>query len=885
MKRGNTVREISACLSVMCRAFIICIIIAVDCPRLGLMISPRKVKAVITASARAYNTGQSADFKCQLKTDHFTVYDLRFVSVPASLATRGTTKVEDNTTMTLSVTSLSVKDTGTLYCVTSNTTLARKQIFVGAPPVAAYNISCVSHNQEELMCQVQVATRQPQTKWTIEYTNRGLRGVYRTCNRSTICAIHINSMDGDKIFYPTYRHTFRVNATNRYGRATKTFEMDPFLVVKPDQVQDVIAWILNSTCLNVTWRDASDSVVAVQYTVTADTQQVLVAGDDDSKTHWVIVCDLLPYSRVVVSVTSRPLQGGYPSDPISATQTMPEDRPSPPVIQAWSYTTLAAGARRKVAVYWQAIPSNQQHGVIRGFRVMVHRRNTSFVTEHIVPNTSLSVLVDANLSMSVEYVMSVQAWTDVGYSDVTDASRISIPVASQKQTAARWVDVIFVHDDVYDIYWDAVFSSATSTTLLHWCYGQMSSPGYVSCESNIRSRIEGEADGHGVKANVEEKFVTTCSTCVWHFGVSMETDGINTGIVWNKCKFHKFEAPLVNDVVVNRLSDTSVEVTWGVPCRMNVGRPEFIDVAVILGNTDRARCENSHPVKVAAKHDGDSVTLKVGGSSYTVCVRAVGGGVSGPWVRRKVTTPVTVALVPREVIVWVPVSCSTLAAAILITSIYYCRRKKWFAKIQIQLPTLINRLDSPASEEGRFLPPMNLSSETSTTATMKASYRDTSKTVSNLEPRNETVGTGLLTYVIAGDDVSTDNSIDICVDMSSLSSVDGNLKRVGENPDNLAKKHRMRASNFTLQDCHSEEHTGYGSRSPSNVWLQGSCGCATGSVEFSDYDVCVGDPCDTDGNGLDSYHTCSLVRDPVQHGVGKQHGLSDTCLKDANMCM
>ncbi|XP_046566594.1 uncharacterized protein LOC124275147 [Haliotis rubra] len=878
-QRSNTVREMSACLTVVCRTVVICIIITVGCPRSGLMISHRRTEAVLTASAVAFNIGKPANFKCRLTTprnqkDNYTVNDLRFVSVPASLAARGATRVLDNATIAMWVTSLFLNDTGTLYCVTSNKTLAMKLIFVGSPPVAAYNISCISYNQVELGCEVLVAPGQLQTRWTIEYKNRGLGGVYNMCSHSTICALITNDIDDPNynIFYPAFNHTFRVNATNRFGRATKTFEVDPFLVVKPDQVKNVTAWILNTTCLNVTWGDASFSGVAVQYTVTANSQQVFVSGHNDRQMYWIVVCDLRPYSRVVVSVTSRPLHGGYPSDPVSTTHTMQEDRPSGPLIQAGSYTTLAAGARRKIAVYWQAIPRDLQHGVIRGLRVMVRgsepRRNTSILAEQIVPNTSVSALVDVDLSMSVDYVMSVQAWTNVGYSDVTDRSRIYIPVASQKLTTARWVDAVLVDDDVYDIYWDPVINSATSTTRLHWCYGQMTSPGYVSCETSIQARVEGEADGDGAEVEVGERFVTTCSACVWHFGVSMETDGINSGIVWNQCKFQKFKVPLVNDVVVNRLTETSVEVTWGVPClMMNYGRPEFIDVAVIPGNIDPGRCDNFHPVTVTAKHDGDSVILKVGGSSYRVCVRAVGGGVHGPWVRRNVTTPGSVALVPPEVIVGVPVSCSTLAAAILITSIYFCRRKKWFAKIQIQLPTLINHLGNPAPEEGRFLPSGNVSSETSTATKMKVSYRDESKTLSNLESRNETVGTGLLTYVIAGDDVSMDNSIDICVDISSLSSVDGNTERVGEKVDNMATKHRMRASNFTLQGSES----GCGQ----DVWLQGSCAGVAGSSEFPDYNVCVGEPCDTDGDGLDCYHTCSFVREPVQNGVGKQHGVSD----------
>ncbi|XP_046331983.2 uncharacterized protein LOC124115152 [Haliotis rufescens] len=867
------------CLSAMCRSVVTSvIIITISCPWSGLMISRRRTEAVIIANATAYNIGKPAVFKCQLKTNDNTVYDLRFESDPTSVAERGTTSVEDNATITLSVPSLFLRDAGTLYCITNKTTLARKLIVVGAPPVAAYNISCVSYNQVSLECNAHVhETPGPlQTRWTIEYKNSGRGGVYAICSSSKECILRINNDRNTNVFFPALRHTFRVNGTNRLGRATRTFEVEPILVVKPDQAENVSALILNSTCLNVTWTDASFSSVDVQYNVTAGLQQVLVPGRIDRQTFWVVVSDVPPFSSVTVSVTSRPLLGGYTSDPTSTTVFMPEDRPSPPVIQAGSFNSVPAGARRKVGVYWQAIPRDRQHGIIRGFRVLVRqiqpRSNRTIVAEVSVPNTSVSALVDANLSMSVNYLMSVQAWTDVGLSDVVDTAQIYIPAVSKIHNTARWVESVLDSAGICDIYWDAVVDGATSTVRLHWCYGQMTSPGYVSCETSIQSRVDDDAAGDGVEVAVEKKSFTACSTCVLHFGVSMETDGINSGIVWNRCRFQKFKAPFVNDVVVSTVTRTSVLVTWGVPCvATNYGRPELINIAITSGNSEPGRCENTRHVTVTAKRYSDSVTLKVGESTmYTVCVRAVGGGVKGPWVTRNVTIPGSIALVPPEVIVGVSVSSSTVAAAILIASIYCCRRKKWFAKIQIQLPTFINNMGHP--EQGRFLPPMNALPKTSTATTIKARHCDEAKTIgSNTElgTTHETVGTGLLTYVIAGDDISRDNSINICVDFSSSSSVDGmcanvrNTSLVDEKPENdsMSKKHELRASNFSLRGSDFDSEDRCANLSLSDVWFKGSCGsvedAGVSDGEFPEYKICVGEEKahGADGDGVSGHHS------------------------------
>lgn len=146
---------------------------------------------------------------------------------------------------------------------------------------------------------------------------------------------------------------------------------------------------------------------------------------------------------------------------------------------------------------------------------------------------------------------------------------------------------------------------------------------------------------------------------------------------------------------------------------------------------------------------------------------------------------------------------------------------------------------------------------------------DEAKTVgSNTElgTTHETVGTGLLTYVIAGDDVSRDNSINICVDFSSSSSVDGmcayvrNTSLVDEKPENdsMSKKHELRASNFSLRGSDFDSEDRCANLSLSDVWLKGSCGSVEDAgVSDGEYKICVGEEkaYDADGDGVAGHHS------------------------------
>ncbi|XP_041360402.1 uncharacterized protein LOC121376557 [Gigantopelta aegis] len=459
------------------------------------------------------------------------------------------------------------------------------------------------------------------TAWNISWnvTFRYYNGDYRKCDSVEHEGDRIMKCLIKEQFLSKTLYTVKVNAVNLIGSASIQTLVDPLNLVKPNNVANFhvksnraglhLRWHSPLECFDkellfiilysTTWENntcmCADNVapptihVAVPScrghhslihktgdNLTSLTIDVPVPGchDAGSVIHTATKCcidktvlhktirskRLISGVQYTVSILSTPLDGtGYSSEPMCKIISTEEGVPTAaPVVHPWSYSLECEDEELFLALYWKEIPIPQRgsrdiknYSVIRGSQVVS------------VNGTELSVVLkvdDVQLCSYGLQSLSIKAVTEAGASHKMSAVEVNSPakVPSRPVSVEKTVDNNKLH-----VHWQLQPGSHTAdVTRVHWCYGSFyEHTNLVQCQNEIGDKkvINSETD---INFNIPfSGNPETCANCDWRIAVSMETQGISSGLIWEKNP----QGPvIINEISGHMTTTTVVGIIFGV---------------------------------------------------------------------------------------------------------------------------------------------------------------------------------------------------------------------------------------------------------------------------------------------------------------------------------
>ncbi|XP_053394468.1 uncharacterized protein LOC123524766 [Mercenaria mercenaria] len=525
-------------------------------------------------------------------------------------------------TLAMTIRHVTVNDSGTYICRYGDTDLVQafRPVHIGEAP-GEPNLTCVSKNLNNLRCSFSLS-RQPVNiliDWTMEY-RMGWGTSEVNCFSNSDSVIICEPCPED-IWASYHTYTIFVEGVNEtYGvQVNKTFTVKTNeSIVKPNPVAK-LGFYNESSNVQLYWDGPrgltykSEVNFAMDYKVTVtskwDNRTEMIRNALES--HKVFnLTDFIPFANYSVMVQAKPTAARrdiYWSSGSTVNFETPNTVSEHSVSMATgSYLMLDCGQHVMCPIiYWKNPARKFWNGPITGYKVIVEEFELSetVVLGHInkrhignepayrlkrvikpssenITGMSVSGALTTTMMRNEDYRVEIMLINSEGVS--ASSSELLIPNWTKGQMLKPvWISVEMDDSSVYiSWYIDPKYCAGITTVSYYWCLLDADKPfnsTFVSCKENFDWLTFNITNGCGNET--AHKIGKSHDYSDVKYAVSVETDGVSGGLMWEKFRFNKQDVPEKPLYSVNSEGTSLIiEILYAVYYNSEGGRPEQYSV-------------------------------------------------------------------------------------------------------------------------------------------------------------------------------------------------------------------------------------------------------------------------------------------------------------------
>ncbi|CAH0385116.1 unnamed protein product [Bemisia tabaci] len=443
------------------------------------------------------------------------------------------------------------------------------------------NISCISYNWQNLTCSWTPPQNFIKTEYQIVLYEVGKRNPYYKCPETTR---RENSCTWSHSTEPMYRqaienYNITITGINSFGKHTQYLVFNSYERVLPDKPKlSVLNKTSNSILLH--WQVLfpletfpPGLIQKVEYQPRWESRDPWHTADTSSlglrNVNYTFHLTNLKYANthydIRVFMKSAKVEGdSLWSEPASVTvKTLPDVPSSPPKTDVGTFEIVPRDHPhhdRDVYVYWQQIPDYSKNG--DDFEYKVIEVKEAGIPRNILPTYVTKAFAKFDRISNNAHEFTIIASNRKGRS--VDSSKVFVPNKLFMPSEPVSFTKVAYDQGIYELSWKASNRHhLVDNYTIFWCDNERERP--YQCEGILQWIF--------VDQNTFIKNVTVPDiTKNYQFAISANSKDGSSGMVWAKCTIiHNKVIGKMNDVWVQKVGSTSIELGWKLDCSGRIG--------------------------------------------------------------------------------------------------------------------------------------------------------------------------------------------------------------------------------------------------------------------------------------------------------------------------
>ncbi|XP_074641140.1 uncharacterized protein LOC141898894 [Tubulanus polymorphus] len=500
----------------------------------------------------------------------------------------------DNNSVLYEKANVTSRDAGFYFCKISNERTVQpitRDIRIDGKLVLQ-NLDCEVKNYDSMQCFINTSTTT--TNCTLSYNWSPKLFQW------TECPLNKNWCLLDSVYTQTGVYHFKVKCGNLFETVSENYSYNPSDIAVLRNVSDIQVNTISPTVAIVSWKPVLryKPDIKVKYRIRYECPWDII--DDGGKVPLetegtnVHLSNLYPNGRYEIEIIAIVVNGHLDGRPALHSFQMPPDIPGKnPTIVGYYY--FSAGANLgSMTVFFEPPHIREIHAPIHQYVVNVSTHGSMLLASD---KTSFTI---SQLRVDKSYTVLIELQNKVGRNDSLQPSSFFIQTANPKslQTIGFYAEAVSRSAQRVHLHWNHMCCGHTDAFYIYWCQGSLNTK---QCSGVMHYKAI-SADRSSDTIHISDEYDKHL------FGISQETRGLLSGIVWSDCNYIIGQVPQKKPDVQLKGDDHAIMINvFKYTCEESKGRVKDY----LIEYKENASEESRDPVRVPADHSG-GLTYQLG---------------------------------------------------------------------------------------------------------------------------------------------------------------------------------------------------------------------------------------------------------------------------------